>query len=49
MKKMILVSALSGLFLTACADDNENSFNDLVKATEEQQKETEKERDNLEK
>lgn len=39
MKKMILISALSGLFLSACADDNENSFNDLVKETEAQNRE----------
>lgn len=39
MKKILLITTLSALFLIGCADDNENSFNDLVKETEELQKE----------
>lgn len=43
MKKIIIITTLSTLILLGCADDNENSFNDLVKETQEQQKEMSRE------
>lgn len=41
---MLIITTLSTLILLGCADDNENSFNDLVKETQEQQREMGKEK-----